>query len=258
MNANLLKKALGTTALACAFAATAQAGDLPSAKEPPAPPPVVETFHPFFVKLGYTYAINQSHSYITTPLGPTGAGATVSNVSTLGFEAGMFLTKNISINVSGGVPVKANYAVKGTASNIIVATAAPNGTVLTKAMPAIIPITAVYHVTSFGAFQPYAGVGIGPGFSFSNDNAFLSNVKLTGALNTVVQFGFDYMVTERWGVSFDVKKAWAYLKGNGTVATGSLAGNPVNTEITFEPWILSTGIVYRFGGHDALPIVAKY
>ena len=59
MKFNLLSKALGTTAVACAFAATAQAADLPSDKAPLAPAPVVESFQPLFVKLGFTYAINE-------------------------------------------------------------------------------------------------------------------------------------------------------------------------------------------------------
>ncbi|WP_298358060.1 hypothetical protein [Rhodoblastus sp.] len=39
----------------------AHAADLPSAKEP-ASAPVVDSFQPFFVKVGFTYALNTSSS----------------------------------------------------------------------------------------------------------------------------------------------------------------------------------------------------
>jgi len=257
MKYKLLTKALGATALVCAGAA--QAADLPSAKAPPlAPAPVAAAFQPFFMKLGFAYAINQSSSKMYASGVDAHVNASIDNVATLGFEAGWFITKNISINVSGGIPLRARDKVKGTSPIPAIATYAPNGTTLTDALPAIIPVTVVWHFDNFGAFQPYVGVGAGPGFSFSNNDAYLTNVKLSGALNTVISFGADYMVNEHWGVSLDVKKAFAYLEGHGTVKSGPLAGRQVTQHLHFQPWILSTGIVYRFGGPDAAPVVAKY
>ena len=177
----------------------------------------------------------------------TGWNATIGNIATLGFEAGYFITKNISIDVSGGIPLSADDKIKG---------GPLNGMVLTKLYPALIPITVVWHFDNFGAFQPFVGVGFGPGFSFSNKDALLTNVKVSGTINTVVQFGFDYMLTPRWGVSFDVKKAFAYVEGHGVLAADPRVR--VDQHAHFNPWLLSTGIVYRFGGMDAAPVVARY
>ncbi|MCW2284457.1 outer membrane protein [Rhodoblastus acidophilus] len=257
MKFNLLK-ALGTTALLCAFAASAQAADLPSDKATLTPPPAVETFQPMFLKLGFTYAINQSssHLYEYVPvLGrsvDTGWNASISNIATVGFEAGLFLTKNISVNVSGGLPLSANDSIKG----------APypyNGLVLTKLYPGIVPVTVVWHFDNFGAFQPYIGVGLAPGFSFSNKDALLTNVKVSGSVNTIVQFGADYMLTPRWGISLDVKKAFSYVTGHGYLASVYPGAQiSVDQHAHFNPWLLSTGIVYRFGGSDSGPVLAKY
>lgn len=249
MKFNLLK-ALGTTALICAFAASAQAADLPSDKAPLTPPPAVETFQPMFLKLGFTYAINQSSSHLYLQGADQGWNATISNVATVGFEAGVFLTKNISINVSGGLPLSANDSIKG---------GPRNGQVLTKLYPGIVPVTVVWHFDNFGAFQPYVGVGLAPGFSFSNKDALLTNVQVSGTMNTVVQFGADYMLTPRWGISLDVKKAFSYVTGHGYVAEAyPWRQYSVDQHAHFNPWLLSTGILYRFGGSDAGPVLAKY
>jgi outer membrane protein len=255
MKTKLFAKVLGTTALTCALSGAAYAADLPSAKEPLAPPPVGETFLPFFVKGGFTYAINDSRSKLYTPLGDTGLNATISDVATFGYEFGWFVTKNISINVSGGIPLTATDKTKGTFPFL------PSGTNLTTILPALVPITLVYHLDNFGAFQPYAGVGIAPGFSFENKNAYLRDVKVSGAFNTIVKFGFDYMLNQHWGVSFDVTKAFAYLEGHGVVNSGVYTGATVVQHAHFEPWLLSTAIVYRFGPSDlgfGSGVVAKY
>ncbi|MBB4197246.1 outer membrane protein [Rhodoblastus sphagnicola] len=255
MNCNLLAKTLGTTALVCSFSVAAQAADLPSSKEPLAPPPVAETFLPFFVKGGFTYAINESRSKLYTPRGDTGLNATISDVATFGYEFGWFVTKNISINVSGGIPLTATDKTKGTYPFL------PSGTNLTTLLPALVPITVVYHLDNFGAFQPYAGVGVAPGFSFENKNAYLRDVRVSGALNTVVKFGFDYMLNQHWGVSFDVTKAFAYLEGRGIVNSGPYRNVTVVQHAHFNPWLLSTAIVYRFGLSDiglGSEVVAKY
>jgi outer membrane protein len=256
MKANLFAKALGMSALASTLSVAAQAGDLPSAKSPLAPAPVVETFQPLFVKLGVTYAINTSFS----KLYPALTGAEVSNITTLGFEAGYFITRNISINVSAGIPFYAKDKVKGTSPIPQIAAISPNGTVLSNIMPALIPVTAVYHVDAFGAFQPFVGVGVAQGFSFSNQKAFLYNVKVSGSLGFVAQAGFDYMISQHWGLSFDAKKVFTYVDAHsdGIVLGGVQIPQPVVQHTHFQPWLLSAGLVYRFGAQDLAPVVAKY
>jgi outer membrane protein len=247
-------------------ATTAQAADLPSYKEAP-PAPVVESFQPFFVKLGFTYGLNSSTSHLwaqdPTALRrrnqtafPTGFGATVGDVSTLGFEAGFFVTHNISVDVSGGIPIYVNDKTKGfNPLNPVVV----NGTVLAQIMPAIVPITVLYHFDNFGPIRPYLGGGAAVGFSMGNKNAFLTDVHVESTIGVVLQGGVDYMIDRNWGVSLDAKKAFTYVEAyaNGVNVPGvGLLPVKIYQHAHFEPWLFSLGVIYRFGGGE--PILAKY
>ncbi len=259
---------LGGCSAFCAFLAgstIALAADLPSAKEPTPPPPVIDNFEPYFVKLGVTYAVNSSTSRLAgqnpqalalgvATIFPAGVGATIGNVATVGFEAGYFVTRNISIDISAGIPFYAKDKTKGfNPAN----PGLPNGTVLSTILPAVVPITAVYHLSQFGPLQPYAGVGFAPGFSFDNKNAFLTGVKVGGSVGLALQAGADYMFDKHWGLSFDVKKIFSYAEAHAA-GLSALPGFPVVTtqHVNFQPWLISGGLVYRFGAPDA--VAAKY
>src|ERR1700679_3218107 len=91
------------------------AADLPTNNTLLAPAPVAaEVPLGFFVKFGFTYAINTTTSKLYPKQPPIagapqvqipGVGATLANVATLGFENGYFVTPNVSIDVSGGIPL---------------------------------------------------------------------------------------------------------------------------------------------------------
>ena len=114
----------GAAAAAVALAVTAAAAaDYPTKKAPPpAPAPVVmaPVTPGFFVKAGFLYAINQSSSKLYAQVAHgspqfevPGVGATIGNVATLGLEAGYFVTPNVSIDVSAGVPMWVTDKTKG-------------------------------------------------------------------------------------------------------------------------------------------------
>lgn len=267
MNPRFSTRLWPVVAVAAAFATTAQAADLPSAKEPLPPPPVVDSFQPYFIKVGFTYALNTSSSNlwaqdptalrhgITTSF-PTGFGATINDIPTLGVEGGIFITRNVSINISGGIPFYTKDKTKGfNPANPLV----PNGTVLAQIMPAIIPITAVYHFDNFGPIRPYLGAGVAVGFSFDNKNAFLNDVHVGSSLGFALQGGVDYMIDRNWGVSLDVKKTFNYVQAyaSGVNVPGvGIIPTRVDQHTQFQPWLFSLGVVYRFGGGE--PILAKY
>ena len=71
----------------------------------------IDYYQPFFVKLGFTYALNTTSSQLwaQNPIAlsagnfaafPLGVGTTIGNVATVGVELGVFVTRNISIDVS--------------------------------------------------------------------------------------------------------------------------------------------------------------
>lgn len=252
----------GAVAMAAALAVTAAAAaDYPTKKAPPpAPAPVVmaPVTPGFFVKAGFLYAINQSSSKLYSQdlalvpgNGPQlqlpGIGATIGNVATLGVEAGYFVTPNVSLDIAAGIPMWANDTTKGAPTGLPPTYNQPvNGTVAAKIMPSFVPVTAVYHFNQFGAFQPYIGAGAAAVFSFQTKDEAFTGVKVDPTIGLVLQGGADYMLDQHWGVSFDVKKVFAEV----TAHTTGLAGVPVpvagGQKTYFQPWVLSTGITYRW------------
>jgi outer membrane protein len=257
-------------AAALALTATAAAAaDYPTKKAPPpAPAPVVmaPVTPGFFVKAGFLYAINQTSSKLYSqdlapllgsppglPTGPQlqlpGVGATIDNVATVGVEAGYFVTPNVSLDISAGVPMWANDKTKGTPTAGLPPTYGnpPSGTIAAKIMPSFVPVTALYHFNQFGAFQPYLGVGAAAVFSFQTRDEAYTGVKVDPNIGLVLQGGADYMLDQHWGVSFDAKKVFAEVTSH---VTGLAAAQGVTIDGTqktyFQPWVLSTGVTYRF------------
>jgi len=265
-------------ALTGAFAATAAAAaDLPTTKAPPAPAPapvVASVLSGFFVKAGFLYAINSSSSKLYAEPLPgmpeqrlVGVGANISNVATVGFVAGYYVMPSVSIEIQAGVPMWATNKTKGAPGAPFLLpsppfppgySVPPNGTLLGKFMPSFIPITANYHFTQFGAFQPYVGAGFAPVFAFRTKDEFETNNHVDPTVGLVLQGGADIMIDQHWGWTFDVTKLFAEGEAKSTGVNLAQLGPPysfasptkVPTSATqktrFEPWILATGLTYRF------------
>ncbi len=252
----LLKRSVAALALVGA-ATAASAADLPTRKDvTPAVAP--EPFDPFFVKVAFTYVLNTSSSrlWFQNPTAmamgnfatfPAGVGATIGDVATVGFEAGWFVTRNISLDVSTGIPFYVNVKTKG--YNVLNPTVT-DGTVLAKIMPAFVPITALYHFDQFGAFRPYLGGGFAPSFNLGSKDALLTGVHVNNSVGLVLQGGADYMLTRNWGLSLDVKKTFTYVQSHasGVDVGGLIVPAATYQHTNFQPWAFSAGVVYRFGG----------
>jgi outer membrane protein len=251
--------------LACFLIAEARAADLSDATDgvTTVAPAVLA---PWYVKLGAAAVIDQTSSNlysqtlapIVTPsgqllglagVGPQqlliGRGATYANGYTAILQAGYFLTSNWSLEMAAGFPVWLNVKVTGFS-----AAAPTSGTVLTKVLPAAVPITALYHFTQFGSFQPYLGAGFEPSFLLSLKSGFSTGGAFKPTVGLVFQSGFDYMFNPNWGFFLDAKKVFAESKGT---ATGIDLGPPVGIvpvsstiKTSGQPWIVTSGLTYRF------------
>ncbi|MBV1706707.1 MAG: outer membrane beta-barrel protein [Hyphomicrobiales bacterium] len=235
----------------CAVATLARAADLPSQDHAPVlkgPAPVVDNLG-FFMRLGVTYGLNTSQSTLYAQPGPglpllelLGVGAKIADVFTLGAQFGYFLTNNVSAEIAVGLPLDAKVTTTGNGGGGL----PPVGTRLATVMPAIVPLTVDYHFTQLGAFQPYLGIGIAPLFSFRQSDGLDTGVTVDPTVGLVLQAGTDVMIDRHWGVTFDVKKVFAYGKSHAT----GIAGVPVplasEQHTHYQPWLLTTGVVYRF------------
>lgn len=103
-------------------------------------------------------------------------------------------------------------------------------------------LTLQYHFTDLGAFKPYVGAGVNYTMFYnqSGKGAF-SDLDVKNEFGGALQVGFDYMVDEHWGVNFDVKKL--FLEPEWKV---NLDGAPLSGKAKLDPWLIGTGITYRF------------
>jgi outer membrane protein len=147
-------------------------------------------------------------------------------------ELGYFVTPNIGVSFTGGLPPK--ISIKG------IGTAAPLGT-LGTAVYGPMTLTAHYHFTDFGRIQPYVGAGVAFMKIFSTKDRALTNLKINDAAGPALQVGVDFMIDQNWSAFIDVKKA--FLR---TITTGNLGAVPTRSKATIDPLVVSTGVGYRF------------
>lgn len=233
---------------------------LPVAPPPPAPPPGPT----FFLHVGALGA------FFNTDAKSTGGGyfnnlvvpglGTIGNIGnaairpnyTLGLEFGLFVTPNIALAISAGVPPLLHA--KATDFTLAYFPAAPVnfGTNLLGSSrwgPAMLLVQ--YHFNNFGAFQPYVGLGPVYLLNFGNiaDGILVRNFSISQEWGFALQAGFNYMITPNIGIFVDGKKVWLSTDVTGTVVgTDALyaSGIPIRTHVQLDPWVASTGLTLKF------------
>ncbi|HUI20312.1 MAG TPA: OmpW family outer membrane protein [Methylocella sp.] len=241
-------------ALIAALAITrAEAADLTPTPEPAPPPPPL-----FYLHVGALGVFPQTNAqstgggffnYLPVPAGalgtiPPNAQGGISNVAirpvyTLGLEAGWFITPNIALEISAGVPPIAHLKATGL-------TLAPQlGTNLlgsTRIGPAMFLLR--YQFTNFGPIQPYLGAGAVYMLNFGNiSDGILTNLAVDQNFGFVVQAGADYMLTQNWGVFLDGKKIFYSTDVSGDLLN---LGVPIRTHVQLDPWVASAGITFKY------------
>jgi outer membrane protein len=210
------------------------AADLTTPVEPLPPPPPS-----FYVHAGALGVFPLTNAQ------PTGGGLfPTTNIAirpnyTLALEAGYFVTPNIAIALSAGVPPIAHLKATGFPM------AAAFGSNLLGSVrygPAMLLVQ--YHFTQFGPIQPYAGIGAGYVFSFANiSDGILTNFSIDQNFALILQAGADFMLTPNWGVFVDGKKAFYSTDAQGFAVPGNV---PVRTHVTLDPWLASAGITFKY------------
>jgi len=217
---------------AAAVAGAAQAADLPAVKEPILAP-VTEYPTPWFVKLGVGGVIFDSDASLA--LGGVhvpGASAHASNNITAIIEFGYYINNNLSVQLTGGYPPTTFLTGVGTAAQFGKLGQATYG-------PAVLSVD--YHLTNFGAFQPYAGVGLVDAIIFSTKDGAVHNLSIPSQGGWAVEGGFDYFVNRNWSVFVDAKYLFLSVGANGNAL-----GAPVAATVRLNPTILTGGLGYHF------------
>jgi outer membrane protein len=161
-----------------------------------------------------------------------GGDISVKSHLTFAAEVGYYFTPNVALSFTGGFPPSVKIEASGSLDGLGRVGSTTYGPVA---------LTAHYHFTGLGRLQPY--VGIGPAFMyvFDTDDGLMSRLKFDHAIGVAFQAGVDYMISDHWGVFFDVKKI--ILRSE---ATGNIGLAPIRADVKLDPLVLHTGVTYRF------------
>jgi outer membrane protein len=161
-----------------------------------------------------------------------GASLTAANNATLILEGGYFVTPDIAVEVSGGIPPRTTFTGKGSIAGLGELGKATYG-------PAVVSVN--YYIKGLGSLRPYVGVGEAYAFIFSTQDGAVKNLRVDGNNGFAYQGGFDYRMTKNWSLSADVKHINLKVK-----AKGELLNAPVAASVTLDPTIVSLGVTYHW------------
>ncbi len=221
---------LGMVAGAVLASAQVHAADFLRPTDSPAIPPAPSRFFVHFGPAGLV--LKESAKINVGGVRQPGASITIDPQLTAAVELGYYLNQNFSVSFTGGFPPTVDVLGRGVIAGLGKLGQATYG-------PAT--LTAQYHFTGFGNIQPYIGAGPTFMYVFNTKDAALGNLKMDNAVGFALQAGVNVMMTQNWGVFFDVKKA--YLR---STATGVLGGAPVKGKVVLDPLVLHTGVTYKF------------
>jgi outer membrane protein len=235
---------------AALLASPAIAADIGAPRTPFESVAVAPDFNPWQIRLRALAVIPSPGGAVTTL-----NGAAVAAIPNLGISTSVvpeldityYFTKNIAVELILGVTPH-NVRPTGALAGALGSTATIGKTWL---LPPTLMLQ--YHFTDFGAFKPYVGAGVNYTMFFSqsaqgamaNGAPFAYNrFSVAPAAGLALQVGFDYMINRNWGINVDVKKIFLRSTFKYTDTTGVLA--TTSGRVTIDPWLVSTGITYRF------------
>ncbi len=161
-----------------------------------------------------------------------GSNISISNSVIPELDISYFFTKNIAVElILGTTP----HNVKGAGSLAGVGSIGRSW---------LLPptLTLQYHFNVTDSIKPYVGAGINYTFFYNNKaRGDFTNYSIEDSFGLALQAGVDIMFDKHWGINFDVKKIW--LQPDAKANLGNIR---VTTKAKIDPWLIGTGIVYKF------------
>lgn len=237
----ILLGAASLVVLATAVGTMAQAADLPVYKK--AAPKPVEAWNPWMIRLRALGVLPDGGSSSVNVLGvpalsSPNSGLKISDQVVPELDISYFFTKNVAAELILGVT---RHEITGTGSL--------NSLPIGKAWLLPPTLTLQYHFTDFGAFKPYVGAGVNYTVFYDQwaanspvNGLAVTQLHISNSWGAAVQFGFDYMLDQHWGLNVDVKKLWLQPNYSATV-NGAI---PVTGSAHIDPWLVGTGVTYKF------------
>ena len=104
-------------------------------------------------------------------------------------------------------------------------------------------LTLQYHFQPEQKFSPYIGAGVNYSLFYGEDGqGVFNNLEVEGGFGFAVQAGFDYWLSENWGLNADIK----YVDLNVDVDVNQGATPLSADDVELDPWIVGIGASYRF------------
>lgn len=101
-------------------------------------------------------------------------------------------------------------------------------------------VTLQYHFAPDKAFSPYLGAGLNYSIFYHEERgSAFTDLKVGNGVGYALQAGADYWLDKNWGLNLDVKKI--FLNVDATLNHGA-----VRADVDLDPWVIGTGISYRF------------
>lgn len=100
-------------------------------------------------------------------------------------------------------------------------------------------LTLQYHFNPEGDFRPYAGAGLNYTIFYGEKIGDLAtSMEYKNNFGYAVQVGFDYMIDDKIGFNFDIKKIY--------LSTDVKVNNSVDAKVDLDPWLIGAGLSYHF------------
>ena len=194
----------------------------------------------WFTRVGFMVAPYHSSATIATN-GQTlpGGTAEASNNMSVTFDLGYEITKNISVLVTSGIPVKPHVTGEGAAASLGILGKVRYG-------PAI--FSGQYQFPKIGKFRPYVGGGAAYAIIFKNIDGSVKDLKVHNNWGSVIQGGTEYEVNSKYTFFVDFKEVWLAVNADGVLSDGT----DVKARVKLNPSLITVGIKFRlpFGhGH---------
>lgn len=196
----------------------------------------------FIVRAGAAWVAPQddSSNIRINGVAAPGTEATVNNDTQLGLTLGYMLTDHVGVELLAATPFQHRVSIAGVAPGI-------DGKLADiKHLPPTLTLQ-YYPMAPGSKWQPYVGAGINYTTFFDESltgsqraNGF-SNLKLDDSWGLALQFGTDYMITDRLMVN-----AALWYVDIETTATVNLGANRVAVDVDVDPWVFMVGVGYRF------------
>ena len=160
------------------------------------------------------------------------AGVETKSHYTPTIHIGRFVTENIALSFTGGLPPRIDINGAGAL--------APAGKLVEITYG---PSTAMvqYHSNRGGAVSPSIGVGASYMIMLDVDDGALQDASVENDLAPAVEFGAEFRIGRRTGIFVEAKKAFLH-----TEARGTFMGTPVYSHIRLDPWAVSAGGTFHF------------